>query len=48
VRLTGTLRRRTGRIAVSGSQAASGVLRRSGGAFRGTLGGERVVIRPPV
>lgn len=47
VRLDGVLRVR-GRsvVAVSGPRAAAGLLRAGRGAFRGTLGGERVAVRP--
>lgn len=46
VSLTGTIRRSSGTIVISGSQAVSGRLSRtSGGDFRGTIGGERVIIR---
>jgi pimeloyl-ACP methyl ester carboxylesterase len=46
VRLTGTIRRGSGTIVISGSSAVPGRLRRtSGGFFRGTIGGEGVLIR---
>jgi len=46
-RLTGVIRPRSARLVISGSRATPGVIAgRPGRAFRGTIGGRRVVIRP--
>ena len=47
VRLSGVIRPRSARIVIGGSRATPGVISgRPGRAFRGTIGGRRVVIRP--